>query len=128
VLSVFLRNGAAGVGAGNTTVRCICARHVPHEPMLQCEGLFCGVWQHVACVRQQLAGSKQQQLLPLEQQHPALVERQQFFCERCRWVDSWRGGGGGMLQDSSQHMQQYVLWNWRLPSPAAVSSTVALCS
>jgi hypothetical protein len=53
--------------------------------MLQCCGACCGVWQHAECVKQQLqpshAGAKQ----VLDRvTHKPLVQRQAFFCERCR--------------------------------------------
>lgn len=74
-------NGDEGVGLLNTRVRCVCSDHNPREPMLQCEGAFCGVWQHAGCVKQQLLHS---QLQPLPVGSDKWPKRRQFFCERCR--------------------------------------------
>ena len=46
--------------------------------MLQCEGAFCGVWQHATCVRQHMRS------MPVTSLQPNSISRQQFFCERCR--------------------------------------------
>lgn len=62
-------------------VRCVCSQHTRREPMLQCEGAFCGVWQHAACVRQQLLHSVLEPRQPGSDKWP---KRRQFFCERCR--------------------------------------------
>jgi hypothetical protein len=51
--------------------------------MLQCEGAFCGVWQHATCVKQQLLHS---QLTPHQPGSDKWPKRRQFFCERCRWA------------------------------------------
>lgn len=80
VITAFLA-GEEGIGATNTKVRCVCAQHTAKEPMLQCEGAFCGVWQHASCVKQQLLHSQLNPLLPGCDQWP---RRRQFFCERCR--------------------------------------------
>jgi hypothetical protein len=80
VITAFM-NGEEGTGPSNTKVRCVCSQHTRREPMLQCEGAFCGVWQHAACVRQQLFHS---QLEPRQFGSDKWPKRRQFFCERCR--------------------------------------------
>lgn len=80
VITAFLA-GEEGIGVTNTKVRCVCAQHTAKEPMLQCEGAFCGVWQHASCVKQQLLHSQLAPLLPGCDKWP---RRRQFFCERCR--------------------------------------------
>lgn len=80
VITAFA-NGEEDIGPSNTKVRCVCTQHVRKEPMLQCEGPFCGVWQHAACVKQQLLHS---QLVPHPPGSDKWPKRRQFFCERCR--------------------------------------------
>lgn len=80
VITAFM-TGEEGIGALNTRVRCVCANGGRLEPMLQCEGAFCGVWQHAVCVKQQLLHS---QLVPRVPGSDKWPKRRQFFCERCR--------------------------------------------
>lgn len=82
ILTAFM-NGEEGIGASNTRVRCVCSDHKRKEPMLQCEGAFCGVWQHAGCVKQQLLHSP---LVPHPPGSDKWPKRRQFFCERCRCV------------------------------------------
>jgi hypothetical protein len=53
--------------------------------MLQCCGTCCGVWQHADCVKQQLQpiNPGAPLLLDVDTRKP-LVQRQAYFCERCR--------------------------------------------
>lgn len=80
IIAAFV-SGDDCTGASNTRVRCVCSNHVRREPMLQCEGAFCGVWQHATCVKQQLMHS---QLVPHPPGSEKWPKRRQFFCERCR--------------------------------------------
>jgi hypothetical protein len=80
IITAFV-SGEDFAGASNTRVRCVCSNHVRREPMLQCEGAFCGVWQHATCVKQQLLHS---QLVPHPPGSEKWPKRRQFFCERCR--------------------------------------------
>eukprot|EP00878_Enallax_costatus_P018799 GHUV01019812.1.p1 GENE.GHUV01019812.1~~GHUV01019812.1.p1 ORF type:complete len:284 (+),score=91.66 GHUV01019812.1:554-1405(+) len=75
VIKAFLTGADA---LSNTKVRCICSEFVEKGQMLQCEGAFCGVWQHATCVRQHMRN------MPVTLLQPSSVSRQQFFCERCR--------------------------------------------
>ncbi|WIA09682.1 hypothetical protein OEZ85_009068 [Tetradesmus obliquus] len=83
VIGRFL-DGSEGLGLLNTQVRCLCAAATRIEPLLQCCGACCGVWQHVECVKQQL--TLKPGLPPLRDAvtHTPLVQRAAFFCERCR--------------------------------------------
>lgn len=74
-----------GLGPLNTRVRCICAYTRQQEPLLQCEGAFCGVWQHALCVQQRLNTTSLAKV-PMDVQPivMGLKQRHQFFCERCR--------------------------------------------
>ncbi|KAF6256419.1 hypothetical protein COO60DRAFT_110528 [Scenedesmus sp. NREL 46B-D3] len=84
VIGRFL-DGSEGLGPLNTQVRCLCAQATRREPLLQCCGACCGVWQHADCAKQQLqpSGPGAQPLLDPATFKP-LVQRQAFFCERCR--------------------------------------------
>jgi hypothetical protein len=82
VIEAFLSAGAdaGSVGPANTRVRCVCAQHVPREPMLQCAGTFCGVWQHAGCVVQRLAAAAG----AAGGGGGVGAAREAFYCERCR--------------------------------------------
>nr|QBB20015.1 E3 SUMO protein ligase SIZ1-like proteon [Ettlia sp. YC001] len=77
VITAFLTGADA---LSNTKVRCICSEHVERGQMLQCEGAFCGVWQHAACVRQHMRNTQP----PPGPPGTTSASRQQFYCERCR--------------------------------------------
>eukprot|EP00882_Tetradesmus_deserticola_P022074 GHRQ01023957.1.p1 GENE.GHRQ01023957.1~~GHRQ01023957.1.p1 ORF type:complete len:385 (+),score=158.89 GHRQ01023957.1:417-1571(+) len=84
VIGQFL-DGNDGLGPLNTQVRCLCAQAIRHEPLLQCCGACCGVWQHGDCVKQQLQPSSPGAAPLLDPvTFKPLEQRQAFFCERCR--------------------------------------------
>lgn len=82
MITAFM-NGEDGIGLTNTKVRCVCSQHIAREPMLQCEGAFCGVWQHAQCVKQLLMHAPPLHL-PGVHGSDKWPQRRQFLCERCR--------------------------------------------